>query len=662
MVNELRKALRLHYITDKDQLDILIDKIALMKNPYEGIGEYPIGQKGGIKTIKITFTMVDRLCYILEYNMDSFERYSACINYQLDFGNDLYLTPEDMVKTCCNVLLTANARLGIDTEDSTVNEKVVKIITDMIERGRIRHHPDKRRGEMTLEKYYKFEYEIASFIRDNLKKSIVNFYEKLNPTTLAKDQLEAVKILFGNVISILTGGPGTGKTYVISFITKFIIENGYPVYLCTPTGISSSKVNDYLFKNDVKTATFRPKCRTMHKFIHLITEIGKGKNPDIEMLALTNMPKFFIIDETSMISIDILYQFLKRVQLFCNTHFIFVGDPDQLPSVGLGNFFKDIISEESIPHATLTIVKRQDKGSELLKHLSNVRNGDGTSLTKLAKKDCINVDSCINIKVFNDNNELRELVLAEYDRKTTQILCPRNVTVEFVNDLAQNIYNKSSQMVIHRDKVFKLGDPIVICENNYEKGKNGTFNGDLAEIVGIELVDRNQVIDLLIKGTGEKIRYFKAEFDQLALAYAITVHKSQSMEYPKIIFIYDISSFGSAKYFANRNLIYTAMSRAKDNLLILCQEGCQKNLKVSVMYKTKPRLTAFNWFFRNNIRIIENGKTDEDLGSLIPESVKASLPEYIKKKTGKKVVGGKRSNALSIEDSTKITDFFTKKK
>ena len=661
MVNELRKALRLHYITDKDQLNILIDKIALMKNPYLGIGEYPIGQQGGTKTIKITFTMVDRLCYILEYNMDSFERYSACINYQLDFGNDLYLTPEEMVKTCCNVLLTANARLGIEVEDNTVNTKVVEIITDMIERGRIRHHPDKKRAEMTLEKYYKFEHEIASFIRDNLEKSRTTFTEKLDPKYLAKDQLKAVELLLTNRISILTGGPGTGKTYVISFITKFIIENGYPVYLCTPTGISSSKVNDYLFKNNVGTEKFKPKCRTMHKFIHLISEIGKGKHADIEMLALTNISKFFIIDETSMISIDILYQFLKRVELFCNTHFIFVGDPDQLPPVGLGNFFKDIINEVLIPHANLTEVKRQDKGSELLKHLSNVRNGDGGSLTKLAKKDVIDVDSCINIKVYNDNNELRELVLAEYNRKNTQILCPRNVTVEFINELAQNIYNKSSDIVIHRDKLFKLGDPIVICENNYEKGKNGTFNGDLAEIVGIELVDRNQVIDLLIKGTGEKIRYFKSEFDQLALAYAITVHKSQSMEYPKIIFIYDISSFGSAKYFANRNLIYTAMSRAKDNLLILCQEGCQKNLKVSAMYQTKPRLTAFNWFFRNNVKIVEKEESDEDLGSLIPESVKGSLDEYIKKKTGKKVVGGKRSNVLSIEDSTKITDFFKKK-
>lgn len=659
MVNELRQGLRYMYVTDKDTLDILIDKIALMKNPYNGIGEYPVVQKdGNAKMVKIGFTMVDKLCFLLEYDMTAYERYKACINHQLDFYNDLYLTGDEMVKSCCDILSQANSRFGIsDSDDSDITKKVVNIIHTLIKNGRIRHHPDKRQNQMTLEKYYQFEYELANKINKLLtSKPNCVFKETIDESVLTKKQFIAAKMALNNRLSVITGGPGTGKTYLIINLVKFLLTNNNPIYLCTPTGVSSGKINELLSKENVKSSTFKPLCRTMHKFINIIN--NKGKFPDIAFLEEPT-PKFFIIDETSMISIDIIYHFMMRLSVVENCNFIFVGDPNQLPPVGLGEFFKNLLDYSVIPHTHLDEIKRQDKSSKLLKYLGQISLGDGTGLIKLAKENVINEKRVINVKQYMNEDELKKLIVDNYITGKTQIICPKNVTVDFINKMAQNAYNDSIIKCLHRDRIFKLNDPIVIFDNNYAKGKSGTFNGDMGVIVNIDRNVKEQIMDIVIKGTGEKVRYYESEFDQIGLGYAITVHKSQSTEHERIIFVYDINSYNSAKYFANRNLIYTAMSRAKCELLILCKENNYKFLKTSAENETRSRLTALNWFFSNKSKF--NSKDEEDdEGELIPDDRIKNLEEFIKKKTGKKSTSGKRSNIVKVEE-TKITDFFTSK-
>lgn len=659
MVNELRQGLRHMFVTDKDTLDILIDKIALMKNPYNGIGEYPVSQKdGNVKMVKIGFTMIDKLCFLLEYDMTAYERYKACIEHQLDFKNDLYLSGDEMVKSCCETLKNANSRFGLsDLDDEKITEKIVKIIHTMIQNGKIRHHPDRRRHQMTLEKYYQFEYELADKINTLLNSDILcTFKESLDASVLTKGQLAAAKMALSSRLSVITGGPGTGKTYLITNLVKFILKNEFPIYLCTPTGVSSGKVNELLSKGDIKSATFKPVCRTMHKFIHLIDINEKEKYPDIIFLK-NPIPKFFIIDETSMISIDIIYHFMTRLSSIEGCHFIFVGDPNQLPPVGLGEFFKNLLEYESVPHTHLDEIKRQDKTSKLLKYLGQVTLGDGSGLIKLAKKNTVDEKSVINVKQYMNEDELKKLVVDNYVTGKTQIICPKNATVDFINKISQKAYNDSASKCLHRDKLFKLNDPVVILDNNYAKGKGGTFNGDMGVIVNIDRNVKERIMDIVIKGTGEKVRYYESEFDQIGLGYAITVHKSQSTEHERIIFVYDVNSNGSAKYFANRNLIYTAMSRAKSELLILCQEGTHKFLKVSAKNEARSRLTALNWFFHNKSKFKSTGKDDEDEGELIPDDRKDNLEEFIKRKTGKKSVKGKRSNVVKVEDK-KITDFF----
>ena len=662
MVNELRQSLRRMFVTDKDTLDILIDKIALMKNPYNGIGEYPVVQKdGNAKMVKIGFTMVDKLCFLLEYDMTAYERYKACIDHQLDFKNDLYLTGDEMVKSCCEILSQANSRFGLpDSEDGDITEKVIKIIHTLIQNGRIRHHPDKRRHQMTLEKYYQFEYELADKINTLLaSEPICIFKEALDGSVLTKGQLIAAKMALSNRLSVITGGPGTGKTYLIINLVRFLLSSGYPIYLCTPTGVSSGKINELLSKEKVESSTFKPWCRTMHKFIHLIEKKGSGKAefPDIAFLE-GSVPKFFIIDETSMISIDIIYHFMMRLSAVEGCHFIFVGDPNQLPPVGLGEFFKNLLEYDAVPHTHLDEIKRQDKSSKLLKYLGQVSLGDGTGLTRLARENVVSEERVINVKQYMNEDELKKLVVDNYVAGKTQIICPKNVTVDFINRMAQKAYNDSVIKCLHRDRLFKLNDPVVIFDNNYAKGKSGTFNGDMGVIVNIDRNVKERIMDIVIKGTGEKVRYYESEFDQIGLGYAITVHKSQSTEHERIIFVYDVNSYGSAKYFANRNLIYTAMSRAKCELLILCQEGSHKFLKVSAQNETRGRLTALNWFFHNKTKFKSKGDDEEEEGGeLIPNDRKEHLEEFIKRKTGRKSAGGKRSNVVKVEER-KITDFF----
>ena len=659
MVNELRQGLRRMFVTDKDTLDILIDKIALMKNPYNGIGEYPIVQKdGNVKMVKITFNMIDKLSFLLEYDMTAFERYKACIDHQLDFKNDLYLTGDEMVKSCCEILSQANSRFGIvDSEDGDITEKVVKIIHTLIQNGRIRHHPDRRRDQMTLEKYYQFEYELADKINGLLaSEPVCVFKEALDGDALTKVQRAAAQMALSNRLSVITGGPGTGKTYLIVNLVKFLLANGYPIYLCTPTGVSSGKINELLSKEKVESSVFKPWCRTMHKFIHLIEKKGKPEFPDIAFID-KSVPKFFIIDETSMISIDIIYHFMMRLSSIEACNFIFVGDPNQLPPVGLGEFFKNLLEYDAVPHTHLDEIKRQDKSSKLLKYLGQVSLGDGTGLTRLGRENVINNGRVINVKQYMSEDELKKLVVDNYVSGKTQIICPKNVTVDFINKMAQKAYNDSPIKCLHRDRLFKLNDPVVIFDNNYAKGKSGTFNGDMGTIVNIDRNVKERIMDIVIKGTGEKVRYYESEFDQVGLGYAITVHKSQSTEHKRIIFVYDVNSYGSAKYFANRNLIYTAMSRAKCELLILCQEGSHKFLKVSAQNEARSRLTALNWFFHNKSKFKSKEEEVDDGGELIPDDQKEHLEEYIKQKTGRKTTGGKRGSVVKVDDR-KITDFF----
>lgn len=659
MVNELRTNLRRMFVTDRDTLDILIDKIAVMKNPYNGIGEYPVVQKdGNSKMVKISFSMVDKLCFLLEYDLTAYERFKACIDNQLDFKNDLYLSGDDMVKSCCELLSQANSRFGIDSIDNDITIKVVKIIQQMVKSGRIRHHPDRRRDQMTLEKYYKFEHDLANEInRLLLLEPEITFKDSFSASSLTSGQLKAAKMALSNRLSVITGGPGTGKTYLIIRLVRFLLDNSLPIYLCTPTGVSSGKINELLTKEKVGSPTFKPWSRTMHKFIHLIEKKGKPEFPDIAFLD-TEVPKFFIIDETSMISLDIIYHFMMRLSSISNCSFIFVGDPKQLPPVGLGEFFKNILAHKSVPHIHLDEIKRQDKSSALLKYLGALSLGDGTGLTRLAKKNEIKKDRVINVKQYLNEDQLKTLIVDNYDPKTTQILCPKNVTVDFINRMAQRVYNDSSIKLMHRDRLFKLNDPVVVFDNNYTKGKNGTFNGDMGTIINIDRNVKERYMDIMIKVTGEKVRYYESEFDQLGLGYSITVHKSQSTEYERIIFIYDINSYGSAKYFANRNLIYTAISRAKCEILILCKEGCDKFINVSAQYESRARLTAINWFFDNDIVFKQSSDIDKREGTLIPDDRKEHLEEFIKRKTGRKS-RGKRKDVVKVDDR-KITDFFGK--
>jgi exodeoxyribonuclease V alpha subunit len=252
MVNELRKGLRRMYITDKDTLDILIDKIALMKNPYLGIGEYSIVQKdGNSKMVKITFNMIDKLSYLLEYDMTAYERYKACIENQLDFKNNLYLTGEEIVESSFEILNQTNDKFGI-IDDVKSKEKIVKIIHTMIKNGLIRHHPNKDLVQMTLEKYYVYEFELANRIKTLLKfKSTCDIKYSFDEDKLTKCQLSAIKMALSNKLSIITGGPGTGKTYLIIYLVKFLLKCEYPIYLCTPTGVSSGKINELLNKEKV---------------------------------------------------------------------------------------------------------------------------------------------------------------------------------------------------------------------------------------------------------------------------------------------------------------------------------------------------------------------------------------------------------------------------
>ena len=397
--------------------------------------------------------------------------------------------------------------------------------------------------------------------------------EKKSGMTLDEHQVTAVKEAVRNGLLVITGGPGTGKTTTINTIIRYFELEGLEIFLAAPTGRAAKRMSE--------TTGFE--ARTVHRMLELNggAEGSGGFERDESNPLEANV---IIVDEMSMVDISLMYSLLKAISV--GTRLILVGDVNQLPSVGPGSVLRDIIQSHACNVVMLTKIFRQASTSDIIVNAHKINHGEEVILDNksmdfffLKRYDA---DVIINVVLQLIKQKLPKFVDATpYD---IQVLTPMRkglLGVERLNGILQRYMNPPANDKVEKEygsTVFREGDKVMQTKNNYQlaweirtkfgltvdKGL-GIFNGDMGIIRQINDFAEQMIIEF---DEGRMVEYPYKLLDELELAYAITIHKSQGSEYPAVV----IPLLGGPMMLMNRNLLYTAVTRARKCVTLVGNE------------------------------------------------------------------------------------------
>lgn len=394
--------------------------------------------------------------------------------------------------------------------------------------------------------------------------------EKQTDIELDEQQICAVKEAVRNGLLVITGGPGTGKTTTINTIIRYFEMEGMDIFLAAPTGRAAKRMSE--------TTGFE--ARTIHRMLEVSGgPEGSGGFERNEQNPLET--DVIIIDEMSMVDITLMYALLKAVP--AGTRLILVGDVNQLPSVGPGSVLKDIIESKQFHTVMLNKIFRQASTSDIIVNAHKINKGEEVVLDNKSMDFFFlkryEADKIIQVTLQLIKQKLPKFVDAtEYD---IQVLTPVRkglLGVERLNSILQMYLNPESPKKREKEYgniIFREGDKVMQIKNNYQleweirsryglcidKG-TGVFNGDTGIIEEINTFAETMTVSF---DEGRKVEYPFKLLEELELAYAITIHKSQGSEYPAVV----IPLFQGPRMLMNRNLIYTAVTRAKKCVTIV---------------------------------------------------------------------------------------------
>ena len=467
-----------------------------------------------------------------------------------------------------------------------------------------------------LYSFYKTENEIAERIiklknTKNVKKvsNIEKELKKVEERTdmiLSEKQKEAIRTINDNNVTIITGGPGTGKTTIIKSIIEIYKQKKYKIVLCAPTGRAAKRM----------TETTGEEAQTLHRLL----EIGKvdddafyKKDKDFEGAPID--ADIIIVDEMSMVDMFVMSYLLDCIYL--GTKLILVGDTDQLPSVGPGSVLKDIISSEKISTVHLDKIFRQAARSKIIVNAHRVNNGqkfipkDDSELSENAKEDFFFIKENNQEKILEQvlslcNGRLKKF--GDYDFfENIQVLTPTKKGMLGTKEL-----NKSLQQELNPPRegepekasmgaIFRIGDRIMQTKNNYDmywerregdsiETGNGVFNGEIGTITNINEKEKN----IRIKFDDDKVCWYEFnDLEQIDHSYCITIHKAQGSEFDVVIMIVP----QAAPMLLTRNLLYTGLTRAKKLLIVIGNDRVVDFMINNV--DSKKRNTGLEYKLRN---------------------------------------------------------------
>ncbi len=503
----------------------------------------------------IGFKTADKIARQLGFDINSYERCRSGLIYVLnELSNDghCYSGREQLI---------AEAQKILELDDALLNSTIDKMIE---EKSVIKDTGD----AIFLPPFYYSEIGTAKRIKDILAGPCM-FQSAFSGDILVKlekeygikyddVQVDAIATAARSKFMVLTGGPGTGKTTTTLAVIKVFERLGASILLAAPTGRAAKRMSE----------TTGMEAKTIHRLLEFKPPEGYKKNEDSPLEC-----DVLIIDETSMVDIILMYNLLKAVA--DNTIVILVGDVDQLPSVGAGNVLKDIIDSGIVNVIKLTRIFRQAQGSAIITNAHKINKGEYPGLNGGRSSDFFFIEEEEPAKVVETIKELCAKRLPKHYNVSPiddiQVLCPMQrgeAGAHNLNTVLQETLNPEAIFVKYGGMQYRLHDKVMQIKNNYDKS---VFNGDIGRIVSIDTEDRT----LVIRFDDNNVEYDATELDEVVLAYATTVHKSQGSEY-KIV----VAPFTMQHYMMlQRNLLYTCVTRAKKVFVLV---GSRKAIGIAV--------------------------------------------------------------------------------
>ena len=530
----------------------------------------------------VGFKIADEIAHKVGIHMDSDFRIRSGILYvlqQASLEGHTYLPKELLTRRACELLEVDADAVEKHYMDMTIDRKLVmKQTEDQV--------------QIYASTFYYMELNVAVMLRElNVKYDFsetaveqrIRKIEELSDLKLDEMQHIAVVEAVRSGLLVITGGPGTGKTTTINTIIQFFESEGMDISLAAPTGRAAKRMSE----------TTGYEAKTIHRLLELSG--GMDEHAGFERNEQNPLETdVLIIDEMSMVDITLIHNLLKAV--VAGTRVILVGDVNQLPSVGPGCVLKDIIDSHACNVVRLNRIFRQASESDIIVNAHKINRGEPVVLDNKSrdffflKRYDANVIISICIQLIQQ--KLPKYVNAEpFD---IQVLTPMRkglLGVERLNTILQQYLNPPDAKKAeheHGQTIFRVGDKVMQIKNNYqaewkvrsrynipiEKGL-GVFNGDMGLVREINTFSETLTVEY---EEGRMVEYPFKELDQLELAYAITIHKSQGSEYPAVI----IPLLTGPRMLMNRNLLYTAVTRARKCVTLVGDEKAFYNMEANV--------------------------------------------------------------------------------
>ncbi|MDR4504140.1 MAG: ATP-dependent RecD-like DNA helicase [Candidatus Scalindua sp.] len=516
----------------------------------------------------IGFVTADKIAKDMGISSDSQMRVEAGILYvlhQLSGEGHVYYPYELLIEECGKILKTEREIIVKAFGAIAFDERIV--IEDINQDGEIKAN-DKA---VYLSKFYITEAGIARNVGRFLNKEnrlsqldgekVLDWVQKRSNITLSANQKIAIKKSMSESMLVITGGPGTGKTTIINSITEIYQKLGKKIFLAAPTGRAAKRMSEVT----------GCEAKTIHRLLGF-TPGGRGfqKNERNPLEA-----DLIVIDEASMVETILMYHLMKAVPQEATV--ILVGDVSQLPSVGAGNVLKDIIDSGVVATVSLTEIFRQSRQSGIVVIAHSINRGEMPALVSSRNR----VQDFYFMEIGEPEKIVEKMTFLCKERipsrfkfdsvKDIQVLTPMNKGILGTHNLniqLQEALNPSSRELRIGAKVFRVSDKVMQTVNNYDKD---VFNGDIGIIAAIDREYHEVTVDF----EGRSVLYDYKDLDELALAYAVSVHKAQGSEYPVVV----MPVHSQHCILLQRNLLYTAITRGRKLVVLL---GTKKALSLAI--------------------------------------------------------------------------------
>lgn len=530
----------------------------------------------------VGFKKADEIALKIGFDQFGEKRIGMGLKYVLTEGindRDTYIPFDELAKRASSAdVLNLHPELVTDT------------LTKMIENNELKNDDDK----IYLPYMYRMESSVAMMIA---QKGLNDMFD--NPLSMdeietdgvdySDEQLNAIELALKSKMTVITGGPGVGKTTILKGLLSIFTKHQYNVLLAAPTGRAAKRMSEATNMSAI----------TIHRLLKWKDGVFtvNEKNP-LEGDVL-------ILDECSMINLQLMNSLMKAIPL--RMKLIMVGDVDQLPSIGCGKVLSDVITSQMIPVAKLTKIYRQGKESKIILNAHAINDGEMPDLSNPKGTD-------FWFFRVNDPERIREQIIRlvtdaipnKFGIPMTdiQVLSPMRKASDIIgstqlNNALQERINPNRASIRNCSFKLKVGDRVMQNKNNYDLG---VYNGDIGIIRFISIDDGAVTVEFF--GYDEYVEYDKTNIDELELAYATTVHKSQGSEYPAVVIVADKSQY----IMLQKQLFYTAVTRAKKICIVVGTEGA-----IRVMVTTKPKDLRHSWLSQRIVDAMNILKSKNDV-------------------------------------------------